>query len=80
MDKPGLGRAIPALIVGFIASLAFVYAMRSWQNMDPVWINAETSEGAQVGMVLAAFVSMGSIHVGRWRLRPEDERTRRPCR
>ena len=64
MDKPGLGRAIPALIVGFIASLAFVYAMRSWQNMDPVWINAETSEGAQVGMVLAAFVSMGSFMWG----------------
>ncbi len=64
MDKPGLGRAIPALIVGFMASLAFVYAMRSWQNMDPVWINAETSEGAQVGMVLAAFVSMGTFMWG----------------
>lgn len=64
MDKPGLGRAIPALIVGFVASLAFVYAVRSWQQMDPVWMNAESSEGAQVGMVLAAFVCMGTFMWG----------------
>ena len=64
MDKPGLARAIPALIVGFIASLAFVYALRSLQNMEPVWMNAETSEGAQVGLVLAAFVCMGAFMWG----------------
>ncbi len=64
MDKPGLGRAIPALIVGFVASLAFVYAMRSWQDMDPVWMNATSSEGAQVGLVLAAFVCMGTFMWG----------------
>ena len=64
MDKPGLGRAIPALIVGFVASLAFVYVMRSWQQMDPVWMNAESSEGAQVGLVLAAFVCMGTFMWG----------------
>jgi hypothetical protein len=58
MDKPGLARAIPALIIGFIASLVFVYAVRVLQNMEPVWMNADSSEGAQVGMVLAAFVSM----------------------
>lgn len=64
MDKPGLSRALPALIIGFIASLAFVYAMRVLQNMEPVWMNAETSEGAQVGMVLAAFVCMGAFMWG----------------
>ncbi len=64
MDKPGLGRAIPALIVGFIASLAFVYAVRSWQQMDPIWMNAGSSEGAQVGLVLAAFVCMGAFMWG----------------
>ncbi len=64
MDKPGLSRAIPALIVGFIASLAFVYALRALQDMDPVWMNTESSEGAQVGMVLAAFVSMGTFMWG----------------
>ncbi len=64
MDKPGLGRAIPALIVGFVASLAFVYAMRSLQQMNPVWMNAESSEGAQVGLVLAAFVCMGAFMWG----------------
>ncbi len=64
MDKPGLGRAIPALIIGFIASLAFVYAVRTWQDMDPVWTNTESSEGAQVGMVLATFVCMGAFMWG----------------
>ncbi|MCY4061759.1 MAG: hypothetical protein OXG53_05265 [Chloroflexi bacterium] len=64
MDKPGLSRAIPALIAGFIASLAFVYAVRVLQNMDPVWMNADSSEGAQVGMVLAAFVSMATFMWG----------------
>ena len=64
MDKPGLSRAIPALIIGFIASLAFVYAMRVLQNMEPVWMNADSSEGAQVGMVLAAFVSMATFMWG----------------
>ena len=57
MDKPGLSRAIPAMLVGFIGSLAIVYALRVLQNMDPVWMNADTSEGAQVGLILAAFVS-----------------------
>ena len=64
MDKPGLGRAIPALIVGFIASLAIVYALRTWQDMDPVWMSADSSEGAQVGLVLAAFVSMATFMWG----------------
>lgn len=64
MDKPGLSRAIPALILGFIASLAFVYALRVLQNMEPVWMNADSSEGAQVGMVLAAFVSMATFMWG----------------
>ena len=64
MDKPGLARAIPALIIGFIASLAFVYAVRVLQNMEPVWMNAESSEGAQVGMVLAAFVCMATFMWG----------------
>lgn len=64
MDKPGLSRAIPALIIGFVASLAFVYAVRVLQNMDPVWMNADSSEGAQTGMVLAAFVSMAAFMWG----------------
>ena len=64
MDKPGMTRAIPAMIVGFIGSLAFVYAMRVLQDMDPVWMNAESSEGAQVGLVLAAFVSMATFMWG----------------
>ncbi len=64
MDKPGMTRAIPAMIVGFIGSLAIVYALRVLQNMDPVWANVETSEGAQVGLILAAFVSMATFMWG----------------
>ena len=64
MDKPGLPRAIPYMIAAFIASLVFVYAVRAWQNMEPVWMNADSSEGAQVGLVLAAFASMGAFMWG----------------
>ena len=52
------------MIVGFIASLVIVYALRALQDMDPVWMNATSSEGAQVGLVLAAFVSMGTFMWG----------------
>jgi len=64
MDKPGLQRALPYMLVTFIASLIFVYTMRSLQNMDPIWVNDATSEGAQVGFVLAAFASMGGFMLG----------------
>jgi len=64
MDKPGLQRAIPYMLVAFIGSLLLVYAIRSAQQMDPVWVNDQTSEGAQVGLVLAAFASMGAFMWG----------------
>ncbi len=58
MDKPGLARAIPYMIAAFVLSLAIVYGIRVLQDMDPIWMNADSSEGAQVGLVLAAFASM----------------------
>ena len=61
MDKPGLQRALPYMLVVFVLSLVLVYAVRSLQNMDPVWANDTTTEGAQVGLVLAAFASMGAF-------------------
>lgn len=64
MDKPGLQRALPYMLVTFILSLMFVYGIRSLQNMDPIWVNADTSEGAQVGLVLAAFASMAAFLLG----------------
>ncbi|GEM_PF-947287 len=64
MDKPGLQRAIPYMLVAFIGSLLLVYGIRTAQQMDPVWANADTSEGAQVGLVLAAFASMGAFMWG----------------
>lgn len=64
MDKPGLQRALPYMLVTFILSLMIVYGIRSLQNMDPVWMNETTSEGAQVGLVFAAFASMGAFLLG----------------
>lgn len=64
MDKPGLQRAIPYMLLAFVGSLLFVYVIRSAQQMDPVWVNDNTSEGAQVGLVLAAFASMGAFMWG----------------
>lgn len=60
MDKPGLQRAIPYMIIAFVLSLASVYIVRSIQNMDPIWGEA----GAQTGLVLAAFVSGGAFLYG----------------
>lgn len=64
MDKPGLQRAIPYMLLAFIGSLLLVYAIRSAQQMDPVWISDDSTAGAQVGMVLAAFASMGAFMWG----------------
>ena len=64
MDKPGLARAIPYMIAVFVLSLAIVYGIRTLQDMDPVWMNVDSSEGAQVGLVLAAFASMGAFMWG----------------
>ena len=64
MDKPGLARAIPYMIAVFVLSLAIVYGIRTLQDMDPVWMNADSSDGAQVGLVLAAFASMGAFMWG----------------
>ena len=64
MDKPGPARAIPYMIAAFVLSLALVYGIRTLQNMDPVWMNADSSAGAQVGLVLAAFVSMAAFMWG----------------
>ncbi len=64
MDKPGLARAIPYMIAVFVLSLAIVYGIRTLQDMDPVWMKVDSSEGAQVGLVLAAFASMGAFMWG----------------
>lgn len=35
--KPGLNRAIPMAIIGFVLSIVIVLGIRTLQNMDPVW-------------------------------------------
>jgi hypothetical protein len=44
--QPGLTRAIPMGILGFILGAAFVLVLRSLQSMDPLW-------DAQVGVLMA---------------------------
>jgi hypothetical protein len=45
--QPGLTRAIPMGILGFILGAAFVLVLRTLQSMDPLW-------DAQVGLLMAA--------------------------
>lgn len=48
--QPGLTRAIPMGIVGFILGAAFVLVLRSLQSMDPLW-------DAQIGVLMAGLGS-----------------------
>lgn len=49
MDKPGLARAIPAAILGFLGGSLLVLAIRALQQMDPVW-------DPQVALVVTPFI------------------------
>jgi hypothetical protein len=48
--QPGLTRAIPMGILGFILGAAFVLVLRALQSMDPLW-------DAQIGVLMAALGS-----------------------
>lgn len=48
--KPGLSRAVPAAILGFLGSLAFVFILRGLQGVEPLF-------DPGIGFSLAAFVS-----------------------
>ena len=53
--QPGLTRAIPMGIVGFILGAAFVLVLRSLQSMDPLW-------DAQIGVLMTGHgVSIGFL-------------------
>lgn len=54
MEKPGLARAIPAAILGFLAGCLIVIAIRSLQSMDPVW-------DPGVAMVLTPFIMLATF-------------------
>jgi hypothetical protein len=47
--KPGLARAIPLAILGFMLSAVIVFAIRFFQQMDPIY-------DARVNLVLAPFI------------------------
>lgn len=48
--KPGLARAIPMGILGFLGGAGFVLALRALQQVDPVW-------DPQIGFIMAAFTT-----------------------
>lgn len=52
--KPGLARAVPMGFLGFLAGALLVIIIRGLQNMDPLW-------DAQVGFILAGFMSAGAF-------------------
>lgn len=47
---PGLNRAVPLALAGFLLGAAFVIVLRMLQSMDPVW-------DAELGLLMAAFLS-----------------------
>jgi hypothetical protein len=52
--KPGLSRAVPAAVLGFLGSMAFVFILRWLQSVEPYF-------EAEIAMVLAAFVSSAAF-------------------
>lgn len=50
--QPGLNRAVPMGILGFLFGALLVILLRELQGLDPVW-------NAEVGFIMAAFVSAG---------------------
>ena len=68
MDKPGLGRAIPALIIGFVASLALVAVLGQFRFsmfVDALLGAIRTSCMVITILVAAGFMSstMAYLHV-----------------
>lgn len=51
MNHPGVSRAIPGSIFGFLAGLAIVLGLRALQGLDPVW-------DPGVALVLSPFTAM----------------------
>lgn len=47
---PGLSRAVPLALIGFLLGALFVIALRAAQSMDPIW-------DAQIGLLMAGFFS-----------------------
>jgi hypothetical protein len=50
--QPGLPRAVPFGIVGFLLGAALVIIIRSLQSMDPIW-------NPEIGLVFAGFMAAG---------------------
>lgn len=59
--KPGLNRAIPMAIIGFVLSIVIVLGIRSLQNMDPVWDTGVILVVAPFVVVYALIWGLGGL-------------------
>ncbi len=62
--KPGLTRAVPMAILGFIIGALFVMVLRGLQGLDPLW-------NPQIGFIVAAFTTSGFFVWGMGGFNPE---------
>jgi hypothetical protein len=62
--QPGLTRAVPMGLLGFLLGAAFVILLRALQSMDPVW-------DAQIGMMMGGFISLVFFVWGMGAFNPE---------
>jgi hypothetical protein len=60
-SKPGLERAIPAAILGFIAGCLLVVLLRAFQSMDPLWDVSVAIVVAPFTMAFAFIWGMGGF-------------------
>lgn len=64
MEKPGLARAIPVGILGFLAGCLIVIGLRALQSMDPVW-------DPGVAIVLTPFTTLAAFIWGMGAFNPK---------
>lgn len=59
--KPGLARALPMSIVGFVLAALFVTALRGLQSMDPIWDTGVVLVTAPIFVTYAFIWGMGGL-------------------
>lgn len=62
--QPGLTRAVPMGILGFIAGALFVVIVRALQGLDPIW-------DQQIGIIIASFTTAGAFVWGMGAFNPK---------
>jgi len=62
--KPGLERAVPMGILGFLAGIALVVILRALQDVDPVW-------DPEIALIMAAFTTSAAFVWGAGAFNPQ---------